>query len=448
LDTASITTNPGAAGEYGVEYPPLRTGVFVCVLLFLAQMVSLMDRMVLSLLVEPIKKDLALTDVQFSLLQGLAFVVLYATAGIFLGYVVDKASRRNLIIACLTVWSSATVASGFSNSFGQLFAARLAVGVGEAGVSPASYSLLCDYFKPKHRGRAFGVAGMGATLGMAISLLAGAAIYRWISEEQASMGAWAQGFEPWQLTFMAAGLPGLVLAVIFLMIREPRRQPASAADIATGSIMEFLTARKQVIGGLLVQYTCYQLISYATFGWTAAYYMRVFGFTVFQAGMATGSVVAIGAAGSLITGFLGDRWIRRRAFGGRLRSTIVACGLAVPGLLLWYLSPTLIGSIAGGILTNIAICINMTAAPLVFADITPHQYRGRMVAIYLFVTLVAGIVLGPLLVASISDYVFRDESKVNFSILAATLPAVAIAVTAALLTMKRYSEAVYSRQEI
>jgi len=411
-------------------------------------MISLVDRQVLSLLVQPIKADLGLSDFHFSLLQGLAFVLLYTVAGLLLGYLVDKVSRRNLIMACLTTWSAATVGSGFASNFGQLFAARVVVGVGEAGMHPSAYSLLCDYYAPKHRGRAFGVLGLFGGLGLAVALLGGAAVYRLLSENHGALPAGLQAFAPWQLTFMVAGLPGLVLAVAFLAIKEPARRAISpTSDSAQGSLTRFLKSKAGLLPALLGHFALYQFICYAVLGWSPAHYMRRFDASIFEAGMITGTILTIGSFGGILTGVLGDRWIARRAFGGRLRASVVSCALGVPSLLAWFLSPVEWASILGGIVAWASFSVTLSAGPIIIADITPNQFRGRMSALYLFCVTVFGAVTGPVVVASITDFVFRDESMVHYSLAISTVAAMVVSTGLALWVMRRYSTEVYAVRE-
>jgi MFS family permease len=324
-----------------------------------------------------------------------------------------------------------------------MFAARVTVGVGEAGLYPAACSLLCDYFPPQHRGRAFGIFGQAGTLGQAFALLGGAALYRLISENQAAIGALGRTLAPWQLTFLAAGAPGLLLVLAFLFVKEPPRRALRPSKADEPSIIAFLGARKWLFGGLLAHFALYLMASTAALSWAAAYYMRRFGVSLFDAGVTTGFIVAVGSLGSLLTGLLGDRWIRRRAYGGRLRAAAVSFVLFVPGILLWFLSSAVAWSVVGGIMSYLAICCTQTAAPLTLADITPQEYRGRMGAIYLGACSLFGMVMGPLAVAILTDFVFRDESKVNYSVATTALASVVLSTAIAALSVRGYSNELF-----
>ena len=147
----------------------------VVVLLLLAYAVSLIDRQVLSLLVQPIKASLDISDTQISLLHGLAFAIFYTMFGILIGRAVDKYNRRNIIVAGITLWCLATIACGLASSFAGLFIARMFVGVGEATLSPAAFSMIADYFPPERRARAMSVFSTGVFVGSGLALILGGA---------------------------------------------------------------------------------------------------------------------------------------------------------------------------------------------------------------------------------------------------------------------------------
>ena len=162
------------AAETG--YPSRPYAWTVVAILIATAVLSYTDRQVLSLLVDPIRGELGISDTQVSLLLGTAFAVVYGIAGIPLGVLADRTSRRNLIFAGVLVWSCGTLACGFSHSFGQLFAARIVVGLGEAVLSPAAISLISDYFPPSRRGTAVGFFLSGIAMGIGAAILIGGGV--------------------------------------------------------------------------------------------------------------------------------------------------------------------------------------------------------------------------------------------------------------------------------
>lgn len=160
---------------------------------------SQVDRQIMGMLLEPIKLELGASDTQMGFLIGLTFAVFYATLGMPIAMLADRSNRRNIITAAISIWSLMTVVCGYAANFMQLALARIGVGVGEAGSSPPSHSIIADLFGPEHRGTAMGVFALGVNIGLLIAYLAGG----WLTEN------WG-----WRATFVAVGLPGLLFAAI------------------------------------------------------------------------------------------------------------------------------------------------------------------------------------------------------------------------------------------
>ncbi|HTY16146.1 MAG TPA: MFS transporter [Myxococcota bacterium] len=215
------------------ETEPGRYPHYVLGVLVLVYVLNFVDRQILSILNEEIKRDLRLGDAQMGFLYGTAFAVFYALFGIPLGRLADVWVRRSLIALSLTVWSTMTALSGLARSFPELAAARFGVGVGEAGASPAAFSLLSDYYPSARRATALALYSSGIYLGAGLGLMIGGqVVHRWD-------GAFAAGTAPfglrgWQVAFFAVGLPGLALALWVRSLREPRRGAADGIATAPG----------------------------------------------------------------------------------------------------------------------------------------------------------------------------------------------------------------------
>src|SRR5277367_7076695 len=216
-------------------YPARPYAWTVVAILIATAVLSYTDRQVLSLLVDPIRADLGISDTQISLLLGTAFAVIYGIAGIPLGFLADRISRRNLIFAGVSVWSLGTIACGFSHNFGEIFASRIIVGLGEAALSPAAISLISDYFPPSRRGTAVGFFLSGIAMGSGAAILIGGGVLHGI-ELGILNGTPLAAFAPWRMVLLVIGGPGLLWALAILLIREPVRQaPGEAATaVAVG----------------------------------------------------------------------------------------------------------------------------------------------------------------------------------------------------------------------
>ena len=191
---------------------------------------SYTDRQVLSLLVDPIRADLGISDTQISLLLGTAFAVVYGIAGIPLGWLADRTSRRNLIFCGVIVWTVGTLACGLSQSFGQLFAGRLVVGLGEAVLSPAAISLISDYFPPSRRGTAVACFLSGIAMGIGAAILIGGGVLHFV-QVGALAGTPLANQAPWRMVLLLIGAPGLLWALVILAIREPVRRGADPTAV-------------------------------------------------------------------------------------------------------------------------------------------------------------------------------------------------------------------------
>jgi MFS family permease len=228
------------AAEGASNFPGWKA-VFIFLVLYAA---AYLDRQVLTLLVDPIRKDLHCTDFQISLLQGFAFVIFFTLCGLPIGWLVDRSPRRMVIFFGMVVWSLAAAAGGLARSYGQLLAARIGVGSGEASLAPASYSILSDYFPRERLAGAMAVYSSGAVVGSAISLALGGVIVGLSEHAQLYVLPLIGAVRPWQLVFLVAGLPGVALAFLVFLVKEPKRRDVMATSKSGHSVSETLKFMK------------------------------------------------------------------------------------------------------------------------------------------------------------------------------------------------------------
>jgi predicted MFS family arabinose efflux permease len=271
-------------------------------LLCLVYTSNFVDRTILSVLQQPIKEDLKLTDSQVGLLGGFAFAILYSTLGIPIARLAERHSRKGIITISVLVWSGMTALCGTARGYASLFAYRVGVGVGEAGASPPAHSLIADYFPPERRATALSIYSLGVPLGVLIGAVLGGVI--------------AQTYG-WRPAFAIVGLPGLLLALMTqITLREPRRglSERGAAETVTPSLMDVvrtLAARKSFFH-VLMGVTMASFGGYGIGAFTAPYFIRTFGLSLSQAGIVLGLISGVGAAiGTLGGGLLTDRLARR-----------------------------------------------------------------------------------------------------------------------------------------
>lgn len=402
--------------------------------LMIAYTLSYVDRQILSLLVEPIKRDFGVSDTQIGLLQGAAFAIFYTLAGIPMGRWADRGDRRRIIAWGIAVWSIATALCGLTKSYWQLFAARVGVGVGEAALGPAAYSMIADYFPPERRGRALGFYSMGVYLGIGLAMIIGAQVVTALADEPPLVVPGIGELGAWHLTFLIVGLPGVLVALWAWTLREPPRRGAGAAapPVPIRDALAFLRSHRATFVAHFTGFSLLTLLFNAVVFWMAPYLMRVHGLQAGEFGITLGLILAIGGAiGIFAGGAFADALRRRGVPDAELWSGIVGA------LLLWpfgvYAAQAPSGDAALVAFAGFMVFASFpfAAAAAALQNVTPNRLRGQVSAVYLFVVNLAGIGLGSFLTGFVNDHVFGDPARVGDSIawivgLAAPLAAIVL----------------------
>ncbi len=386
----------------------------VVLILAATAILSYTDRQVLSLLVDPLRADLHIGDTQVSLLLGLAFALVYGVAGLPAGWLADRTSRRNLIAAGVLVWSLGTLLCGASRSFGELFASRLVVGLGEAALSPAAIALIGDYFPPARRGAAVGLFLSGIAVGVGASIFIGGAIL-----EAVEVGLFAAtplaGVAPWRLVLWLVGAPGLLWTGVIFTIREPRRRdeaaaagepapPAGPPPRGQGPAAGWLRAAPAYVILALAS-----LVDNAVGAWAPSLLIRGFAMDPAKVGIELGVLLTVGYGGGVLCGgVLADAAGARG--GPRLRlGVILACSvLIIPvGALL---ATHRLGAVLAGVPVYFALSGAVTAVGFAsLLDLAPSRARALAMSASFFLNVAVGAGLGPTLVAGLSARVFPGD---------------------------------------
>lgn len=423
-----MTTEPGTA-EPG--WPATSRGWYATFVLTLAYVLSFVDRQILTLLVGPIQADLDLNDTQMSLLIGAAFAICYTSFGLPLGWLVDRVSRRKVAAIGITFWSVMTAACGGAGSYAQLFLARMGVGLGEATLTPATYSLLSDSFPPSRLVRAIGVFMSGAIIGIGFAYLLGGQLAAWIGANEQVTLPMVGTVRGWQAPFFILLLPGLLIALLVSFIHEPPRRKPPISATATPPLLPFLRARARPYGLLFLAMGAQSVVVYANLSWMPTLMTRRFGWDPASIGQALGLIfLGAGLAGNFLGAWVGGRLLEQK----RTAAYLGLCILAAALLLLVGPAGPVMGS-ATGVLALLVPTILLTSIPtaIVPAAIqmtTPGVYRGRVAALYLFATQMLGLLLGPTTVALFTDYVFADRAAIGLSQSAAVTAATLVSLAA------------------
>lgn len=369
---------------------------YVLALLALVYVVSFIDRQILAMLMEPIKAEFGVSDTAMGLLTGFAFVVFYTLAGIPIARLADRASRKAIITASLTVWSLMTAASGLARSFAQLAAVRVLVGVGEAGCNPSAHSLIADYFPPRQRATALSVFACGVYVGSAIAFLA---------------GGWLLSRYDWRTAFFIVGLPGAALAIVVaLTVRELPRGHAEGRRVEVepapfGEVLRFLARRRAFV--LITLGTAVQSVSgYSVLTWGPTFLSRVHGMAWSEIGAALGWVVGLGGCfGALVGGRLADR-MARRDVAWYMRLPALQTLAAVPFVAGFTLLEQPVMALACFVPFYILGAMYVGPMFAMVQGLVELRMRATGAAILLFVANMVGLGLGPLIVGLLNDHVF------------------------------------------
>jgi MFS family permease len=397
---------------------------FVVAILMIAYVFSFIDRQILNLLVGPIRRDLGISDTQMSLLMGFSFAIFYTILGIPLGRVADSRSRRGLIAAGVVLWSIMTALCGTAKAYWHMFLYRIGVGVGEAALSPAAYSMIADYFPPEKRSTAISVYGMGIYLGAGIAFVLGGLVIQFVSKQGAVELPLIGMTHPWQFVFLILGAAGVVFSLAFALVREPARHGVlvGTSSVPFGKVVSYLWENRRTVLCHNVGFAMIAFCSYGTGAWIPTFFIRNYGVAPGTVGIVYGLIVMVaGCAGIVFGGRLADRWLKQGQTDAALRVGIWAAGLATLSFVVFVVVPSL--TLAWVFVAPGVFFIGMPfgAAPAAIQEIVPNRMRGQASAIYLFVVNLIGLGVGPTAVAMITDYVFHDDLAVRWSILIVAL---------------------------
>lgn len=397
--------------------PSARYAWYVVAVLTLANVSGFIDRQILSLLVPPIKRDLGLSDTQVSYLLGLSFSVFYTLLGLPIARLADVSSRRRIMAVGTALWSVMTMLCGVAGSFGRLLLTRIGVGVGEATLDAPSISLLADYFPPERLATAVSVYSLGIFLGSGLAYVIGGAIVGLVS----ATGTWhwplVGAIRPWQTVFIIVGAPGLVVALLMLTVREPARRGAAGKPVPVREVAAYVGRHRRTFATFTLGFALSATVNYGIAAWLATFLIRTYGWTASRAGFVQGALtMTIGVASTILGGRLADRYAARGRRDGALRVGIIGAAGMLVSASLYPLMPNAAASVAWLAVVNLFAALPWGAAMAATAEIVPAELRAQGAALYFFVLNLVSSALGPTLVALATDYVFRDEAALRYSL--------------------------------
>jgi MFS family permease len=408
-------------------------------------MLSMLDRSIINLLVEPIKRDLQLSDTQMSLIIGFAFSGAYGLMGLPMARVADRYSRKAILVTGLAVWSVATALCGAARSFTHLFIARGVVGGAESVAGPSSMSIISDLVPPEKLPRAFAIYQLGISAGAAGALLVGGLLVGYfarIAPVELPLFGVARA---WQLVLLVCAIPGLLTALLFfLTVREPvRRNRRSQGSAPLREVWRFLVKNRVLFLFLFLSLGIGAIENFGLMAWRPAFYERTYGWSPQQIGPLLALSLAISVPISLTTGtWLAERMNRKGYVDAMVRVCFLTQALSAPFSIAGPLMPDPYLALICGTLASMFGLMAAPAQNAAIQLITPNEMRATVSALYLLTISVVGTGFGPLVIALTTDYGFGDEASLRYSM---ALVAGALAPGGALLmylAMRPYARAV------
>lgn len=430
--------------QNNTAYPKPAVANYVLAILVFAYILSFVDRNVLALLVGPIRAEFDISDFQFSLLHGFAFTVFYIVLGLPIGWMADRYNRKWIISGGVFLWSLMTCACGLMKSFPSLFITRIGVGVGEAALSPPAYSMMSDYFPPKRLRWATAIFTMGITVGSGTSYMVGG----WLYDQFVLLGTLSFGglsFKPWQMTFITIGLPGFLVVLLLFYVKEPVRQ-RTALDgeeaLPFAETTKHFRQQWQAYTGLILSMSMMAVIGYGYLIWSPEFLLRTYGLAKSEGGFYLGMIfIFAGTAGTFAGAFFADKLQARGYQDANVRLILIVASLLVLPAIAMPLMPS-------------AKAALLIYAPITFLQythfgvgvaalqlITPNRMRAQMSAIMLFSTNLMGLGLGGTFVASFTDFWFKDDASLNYSLAIVGGFAYPLAALAIALSIRHYRAA-------
>ncbi|HVK82384.1 MAG TPA: MFS transporter [Verrucomicrobiae bacterium] len=402
-----------------IPWPSPARAWWMIFVFFVVAVLSYSDRLVLSLLVDPIRADLGLSDTEIGIVGGLAFAAVYSVAGLPFGRLADIFPRRMVIIAGVIIWSLCTGACAYAQNFESLFAARVGVGIGEAAFAPAAVSMIADSFAPNRRGLAIGFLLTGMAVGSGAAIVIGGGLL-----EAANAGLFTSlplldGVAPWRTVLLVLAVAGVLPVLLLLTLREPVRQEidhhAAARNLTLSDVLRQFAVLSAILLPLYLGVAFVSAGDFAIQNWTPTMLSRVFGYTPGEIAQTLGIVsIIIGGAGTIFGGWLSDREAGRGEDRGRLKIAMLAAAIGLGGgaiafagngdqaiacFALWIFMSSVSGAVGITVLQNIV----------------PNKMRGVGTALVSFCNVILGLGVGTALTGVLTDHLYRDPMAVGLS---------------------------------
>jgi MFS family permease len=414
-------------------YPRPSAAWWSVALLTFGAILSYTDRQILTILVDPIRASLQLTDTQVSVLQGAAFAVIYSCIGLPLGRIADLVPRKALLMLGIALWSAGTAACGLVHSFGALLCARFVVGFGEAALFPAGNSLIGEYFPPDRRGMAMGVFLTGIVVGVGAAIAVGGGLLQLAQGSSLRALPVIGALAPWRLVLLVAGIAGLVMCALMATVYEPAGRSFSRGDLRArllglGEIGRAFRGRARILAPLYGALAFWSIVDGALLSWIPALLMRRFAWSPGKVGAVLGAIIILtGIVGTPAGGLICDRVTARWGVRARFPLLLIVALGGVLGIPAGLLGAPIEALASAGCWVFLSSAMG-TIAVATILDILPQESRGFGTSTIAFNNIILGLGLGPTLVALVTDKVFHDPRAVGYAMSCVIAPSVLMAI--------------------
>jgi MFS family permease len=423
---------------------------YVVLLLTAAQIASFMHRYLPSILLQPIKHAFELSDFQIGLLLGPVFAIVYCTMALPFGWMADRWSRRLIVAFGITLWCCMTGAGAFVASFVPLMILRLGVGLGQASLSPCAVSLISDYFPKTQRHRAVGVYMTGTGIGAGVAYILISPLAQWLMTQPPFSVPIFGEIPAWQMTFAIMGPPGILLALLMLTVKEPKRTEVVKVDehgqpitASMRDAMRYIARRWRAFGTVFVATICLSTLSTLNH-WNVALFQRTWDWSVRDVGIAIGLMFFTAVPlGTFVAIKLTNRGVKAGRPDATMRTMILSLMLAIPTFAAYPLMPSAPLAIAMLFLAFIGQAAFSASSPAALTQLAPGQIRAQSLAIFYMVNGLVALTIGPPPVGWMTDTMGGPEMlryAMTIEALGVGIPSLIIVV----LGLKHYARATLS----
>jgi len=417
-----LTTNTEVFISPATPYPNRKYAWFVVFVLILASLIAFIDRQVVAIVVGPMQEDLGVGDTEIGWLYGV-FALFYAVAALPIATLADMKSRKTIIAVGIALWSLLTIACGLARNYWQIFFARMGVGIGEATLNPSTTSLIGDFFPRKDVPLALSIFQIGPIVGTGIAFIIGGMVLEIVQQAEPLTLPLIGALKPWQQTFVYVGAPGILLAGLFLFIREPIRRVSNEPEIAQtgiGQLIHFYRTNASTLLWHHLGFVSLILTGYAFVFWSVTFFVRIHGVPAAEASQIFGWIFVIfGPMGPLIVAYIAAELKRRGHHDANITAGMIGGIATIPCVLLIQIAPSATWAYILYAPALLAVNSPFGIAAGALPVITPPHLRARVAAVYMFAGAV-GMMFGPPLAGAFNEYLFPGAEGVRYSMIIMT----------------------------